>query len=318
MSDNERFPVIIVAGPTASGKSALALELAVAFGGTVINADSMQVYRELRILTARPSAVDEARAPHRLYGAIPAAEACTAARWREMAIAAIEAAHGAGRLPILCGGTGLYLKALTEGLSPVPDIPDDLRAALRTRYAGAAAAEIHAALANVDPVAAARLRPTDRQRLLRALEVYEATGRSIVDWQAMPPSGPPPGMDFCTILLLPPRKEVYAACDARFRRMLAEGALEEVRALRSLDLAADLPAMKALGVAELMRILDGAMTPEEATTAVQQATRNYVKRQFTWFSRQIIANLTIEAQFSEKLMPEIFSFICKKGLTRHH
>jgi tRNA dimethylallyltransferase len=317
MSDNERIPVIVVAGPTASGKSALALELAVAFGGTVINADSMQVYRELRILTARPSAADEARAPHRLYGAIPAAEACTAARWREMAIAAIAEAHGAGRLPILCGGTGLYLKALMEGLSPVPDIPDDLRAALRARYADAAAAAIHGALADVDPAAAARLRPTDRQRLLRALEVYEATGRSIVDWQAMPPSGPPPGMAFCPILLLPPRKEVYAACDARFRRMLAEGALEEVRALRSLGLAADLPAMKALGVAELLRVLDGAMTPDEATTAVQQATRNYVKRQFTWFLRQIITDLTIREQFSENIMPEIFSFICKKRLTRH-
>ncbi len=315
MSDNERFPVIIVAGPTACGKSALALELAVAFGGTVINADSMQVYRELRILTARPDAADEARAPHRLYGVIPAAEACTAARWREMAVAAIEEARGTGRLPILCGGTGLYLKALMEGLSPMPDIPEGLRAALRTRYAGAATAEIHAALANVDSAAAARLRPTDRQRVLRALEVFEATGRSIVDWQAMPPSGPPPGMDFCTILLLPPRKDVYAACDARFRRMLDEGALEEVGALRSLGLAADLPAMKALGVAELMRVLDGAMTPEDATAAVQQATRNYVKRQFTWFSRQIIANIAIEEKFSEKLTPEIFSFICKKGLT---
>jgi tRNA dimethylallyltransferase len=317
MSDNERFPVIIVAGPTASGKSALALELAVAFGGTVINADSMQVYRELRILTARPSAADEARAPHRLYGAVPAAEACTAARWREMAIAAVEEARGAGRLPILCGGTGLYLKALMEGLSPVPDIPDDLRAALRARYADAAAAEVHAALASVDPAAAARLRPTDRQRLLRALEVYQATGRSIVDWQAMPPSGPPPGMAFCTILLLPPRKEVYAACDARFRRMLAEGALEEVRALRSQGLAADVPAMKALGVAELMRVLDGAMTSDAATTAVQQATRNYVKRQFTWFSRQIITDLIILEKFSEKLTPQIFSFICKKRLTDH-
>lgn len=316
MSDNARFPVIIVAGPTAGGKSALALELAVAFGGTVINADSMQVYRELRVLTARPSEADAARAPHRLYGVIPAAEACTAARWREMAIAAIGEERQAGRVPILCGGTGLYLKALMEGLSPMPDIPDDLRASVRSRYADATSAAIHAVLRDADPEAAARLRPTDRQRLLRALEVFKATGRSIVDWQAMPPSGPPPGMDFCTVLLLPPRAAVYAACDARFRRMVDEGALEEVRALRALDLPADLPVMKALGVAELMRVLDGGMPLEAATAAVQQATRNYVKRQFTWFSRQIVADMAIKEKFSENLLPKIFSFICEKGLTR--
>ena len=318
MSDNERMPVIIVAGPTASGKSALALALADGLDGTVINADSMQVYRELQVLTARPGPADEARVPHRLYGVISAAESCTAARWRDLALAAIGEARTAGRLPILCGGTGLYLKALMEGLSPMPVVPEGLRATLRARYADAAGAAIHAALAAVDPAAAARIRPTDRQRLLRALEVFEATGRSIAEWQAMPMSGPPPGMDFCVILLLPPRREVYAACDARFRRMLDEGALEEVRALRDMRLALDLPVMKALGVAELIRVLDSAMTLEDATAAAQQATRNYVKRQFTWFSRQIIANMTIEEQFSEKLMPEIFSFICKKGLTHHH
>jgi tRNA dimethylallyltransferase len=202
-------------------------------------------------------------------------------------------------------------------LSPMPEIPAGLRTALRARFADAPATDIHAALAATDPAASARLRPTDRQRLLRALEVFEATGRSIVEWQAMPPSGPPPGMETCTILLLPPRKEVYAAGDARFGRMLDDGALEEVRALRGLGLAPDLPVMKALGVTELMGVLDGAVTLDDATAAVQQATRNYVKRQFTWFSRQIIANFTIEEKFSEKLAPEIFSFICKKGLTHH-
>jgi tRNA dimethylallyltransferase len=315
MSDNERFPVLIVAGPTASGKSALALEIAIACGGTVINADSMQVYRELRILTARPSEADEARAPHRLYGVIPAAEACTAARWRDMAVDAIREARAEGRLPILCGGTGLYLKALMEGLSPIPDIPAAVRASIREGHAGAAAADIHAALEHADPRAAERIRPSDRQRMLRALEVIVATGRSIVDWQALPLSGPPPGMDFCSILLLPPRKAVYAACDARFRRMVEAGALEEVRALRQLDLAPDLPAMKALGVAALMRVLTGEMTLEDGIDAVQQETRRYVKRQFTWFSRQIITDLAITGKFSEKLTSKTFSFICEKGLT---
>jgi len=316
MSDNERFPVVIVAGPTASGKSALALEMAVAFEGTVINADSMQVYRELRVLTARPSVEDEARAPHRLYGAIPAAEACTAARWRDMAVAAIGEAREAGRLPILCGGTGLYLKALMEGLSPIPDIPPEIRASVRERHAAATSAEIHEALGRLDATAADRIRATDRQRLLRAMEVFEATGRSIVDWQALPLSGPPAGMAFSTILLLPPRDRVYAACDARFRQMIENGALKEAQALRKLGLDPELPAMKALGVAELMRVLDGDLDMEDAIAAAQQASRNYVKRQFTWFSRQIITNLTVNEQFSEKIWGEIFSFICEKGLTR--
>jgi tRNA dimethylallyltransferase len=316
MADNEGFPVVVVAGPTCSGKSALALELAAAFGGTVINADSMQVYRELRIVTARPSAADEARVPHRLYGVIPAAGACSAARWRDLALAAIAETRGGGRLPILCGGTGLYLKALMEGLSPLPDVPAGVRNAVRERYAGAETEAIHAALAGVDPSAAARLRATDRQRLLRALEVVEATGISILEWQRHPPAGPPPGLAFTTILLLPPRAAVYDACDARFRRMAAEGALDEVRALRDLRLDPALPAMKALGVAELIAFLDGRSDLEDAIAAAQQATRNYVKRQYTWFSRQIVSDLVSKEIYSESLRNEIFSFICKKELTR--
>lgn len=307
---------MIVAGPTASGKSALAVELAVAFNGTVINADSMQVYRELRILTARPGPAEEARAPHRLYGVIPASEACTAARWRALAVEAIAEARDAGRLPIVCGGTGLYLKALTEGLSPIPDIPDVVREPLRRRFEAADATEIHATLRAVDATAADRIPPTDRQRMLRALEVMEVTGRSIVDWQAEPLSGPPPGSDFITILLSPPRDVVYAACDRRFCEMIARGALDEARALRGMGLDPELPAMKAVGVPELIAVLDGGMALEDAIAAAQQATRNYVKRQQTWFSRQIIANLTINEKLSEKILANIFSFICEKGLTR--
>jgi tRNA dimethylallyltransferase len=316
MADNEGFSVVVVAGPTCSGKSALALELAAAFGGTVINADSMQVYRELRIVTARPSPVDEARVPHRLYGVIPAAEACSAARWRDLALAAIEVARGEGRLPILCGGTGLYLKALMEGLSPLPDVPAGVRKSVRERYAGTETEAIHAALAAADPSAAARLRATDRQRLLRALEVVEATGVSILEWQRRPPSGPPPGVDFTTILLLPPRAAIYDACDARFRRMVTDGALDEVRTLRDLRLDPALSPMKALGVAELIAFLDGRSDLEDSIAAAQQATRNYVKRQYTWFSRQIVTDLSAKEIFSESLRNEIFSFICKKGLTR--
>lgn len=315
MSDNAQFPVVIVAGPTGSGKSALALALAEKFGGTVINADSMQVYRDLRILTARPSEEDEARAPHRLYGVFDAAEHCSVARWCGMAVAAVEEARSAGRLPIVCGGTGLYLKALTEGLSPMPDIPDDLRADLRERYTDVDGAELHQALTEADPQSAASIPPTDRQRMLRALEVWAATGRSLQDWQAVPPEPVLPKAAFHTILLLPPRQPLYDSCDQRLQGMIAAGALDEVRALKARNLDPELPAMKALGVDALMRHLDGALDLDTAVAAAQQATRRYVKRQFTWFTRQIIADMTIEKKYSEKLGEEIFSFVLKKGLT---
>lgn len=315
MSDNAQFPVVIVAGPTGSGKSALALALAEEFGGTVVNADSMQVYRDLRILTARPSDRDEARAPHRLYGVLDAAEHCSAARWCGMAVAAVEEARVARRLPILCGGTGLYLKALTEGLSPMPDIPDAIRTDLRRRYADRDGEALRQALAAADPQSAEAIAPTDRQRMLRALEVWETTGRSLRDWQALPPEPVLPDAVFHTILLLPPRQPLYDSCDDRLHAMIAAGALEEVRALKARDLDPELPAMKALGVEALMRHLDGEMDLETALAAAQQATRRYVKRQFTWFGRQIIADLTINEKYSEKLKDKIFSFILKKGLT---
>jgi tRNA dimethylallyltransferase len=315
MSDNAQFPVVIVAGPTGSGKSAMALALARKFSGTVINADSMQVYRDLRILTARPSDEDEARAPHRLYGVLDAAEQCSAARWCEMADAAVKEARAAGRLPIFCGGTGLYLKALTEGLSPMPDIPEAMRSDLRRRYSDVDGADLHQALATADPQSAVSISPTDRQRMLRALEVWEATGRSLQDWQALPLEPVLPNADFHTILLLPPRQPLYDSCDDRLQRMIVAGALDEVRALKALELDPELPAMKALGVDALMRHLDGLQDLDTALAAAQQATRRYVKRQFTWFTRQIIANLTIEEKYSEKFEDRIFSFILKKGLT---
>ena len=285
------------------------------FGGTVINADSMQVYRELRILTARPSLADERRAPHRLYGVLSAAEACSAARWRDLAVAEISDAGMQGRVPVLCGGTGLYLKALTEGLSPMPDVPAAVRRRVRDASDGLEASAVHRLLREKDPAMARRLSPTDRQRMLRALEVVEAMGRSLDSWQKEPPDAPPPGLRFHTILLDPPRGQLYPACEARFRAMADAGALDEVRALQALGLAPELPAMKALGVSHFLAHLDGRCDLETAIAGAQQATRNYAKRQKTWFRHQIIAHIKHNTQYSEKFGDEIFANILKNWLT---
>jgi tRNA dimethylallyltransferase len=308
-------PVLIVAGPTATGKSALAMAVAEAFDGVVINADSMQVYREMRILTARPDAAAEARVPHRLYGILPVTEACSAARWRDMATTEIAAAHAAGRLPIVCGGTGLYLRALTDGLSPMPDIPEEVRLAVRRRVRRDGAATQHAVLQGVDPAAAAAIPPGDSQRISRALEVFEATGRPLSEWQALPLDGPPQGLRFASVLLLPPRDRLYAACDARLLAMVADGALAEVTALRERGVDPSLPAMKALGVPALLRHLAGEISLDDAVAAAQQATRRFAKRQTTWFQNQKITKNTVTTQFSENIFPEIFSFIRQNLLT---
>ncbi len=307
--------VLIVAGPTASGKSALALALATEFDGVVINADSMQVYAELRILTARPSPRAEALVPHRLYGVLPVTEPCSAARWRELAVAEITAAQRAGRLAVICGGTGLYLRALTEGLSPIPEIPDAIRRDVRARLSRDGSATLHAALAERDPVTATRLAPGDGQRVSRALEVFEATGRPLAEWQNVPPEGPPPGLRFATILLTPPREALYAACDARLIEMVRAGALEEVEALRQDGVDPALPAMRSLGMPAFLRHQAGELGLEEAIEIAQQATRRYAKRQMTWFNNQIIPNYVVNTQYSEKILPVIFSFIRQNILT---
>ncbi len=311
----EQKPVIIVAGPTASGKSAMALDIAEEFGGVVINADSMQIYRELRVLTARPSPGDEARAPHRLYGILPAASSCSAARWRELALAGIAEAHGAGQLPIVCGGTGLYLKALMRGLSPMPDVPAEIRHRLRARLAETGAGALYADLGERDPEMAGRLKPGDGQRILRALEVLEATGLSLADWQAGEAEAPPAGLRFPSILLAPPRDALYAACDARFLAMLEQGALDEVRRFGELALDPGLPAMKALGLRELAAHLAGECELDQAVALARQSTRRYAKRQKTWFRHQIVADMTIETQYSESLTAKIFPFIRQNILT---
>lgn len=319
---DDRPPVLIVTGPTASGKSGLALALARALSGVVINADAMQVYRELAVLTARPGPADCAAAPHRLYGLLPGAEACSAGRWRALALEEIAAARTAGRLPILVGGTGLYLRALTGGLVDLPAVPETTRRAARQRHQALGGETFHAELARSDPAMAARLDPGDSQRLIRAWEVLEATGRSLADWQdgGGAPLAP---YRFARIVLQPPREALFAACDGRFRRMLEAGALDEVRALVALGLDPALPVMKALGVPELAAHLRGELDLEAAVAQAQQATRRYAKRQTTWLRTQLPrdvsgndpAPVAINEQYSESLNQRIFNFIRALGLT---
>jgi tRNA dimethylallyltransferase len=292
--------VLVIAGPTASGKSMLALELAHSLGGVVINADSLQCYRDLRILTARPDAAAEQRVPHRLYGFLDAAERGSAARWRTLALVEIAAATKARRLPILVGGTGLYLRALQSGLAPVPAIPEEIRQEairLQRTLGGVALRE---RLAQLDPVAAQRLSPGDKQRLIRAFEVVRATGIPLDAWRQRQPAET--AYRFCTILLSPPRDRLYAACDARFLRMVEAGAVAEAAALVRRDLDPDLPAMKAVGLPELLAHLRGEVLLAEAIAAAQRATRHYAKRQMTWFRHQTIPDLILGEQFSESLL----------------
>jgi tRNA dimethylallyltransferase len=276
---------VLIAGPTASGKSAAALDLATRLGGTVINADSMQVYRELAVLTARPTPADEAAAPHRLYGFVPAAEAYSVGSWLEDAAAAIAEAQDAGRVPILVGGTGLYFKALLEGLAPVPDIPAPVRAFWREQAETLGPKGLYRELSLRDPAMAARLKPSDRQRVVRALEVIEATGVSLAEWQGGNTVPVLMAQDVWKRVVAPERDTVYGAIDARFDRMVASGAVEEVRELMALRLDPGLPAMRAHGVRELAAYLAGTLSLEEAVTKAKTESRRYAKRQMTWLRR---------------------------------
>ena len=277
-----RPPLALIAGPTASGKSALALRLAEAAGGVVINADSAQVYRDLRIVSARPGDEEDARVPHRLYGYRDGADACSAADGAADAKAAIGEAHGEGRLPILVGGTGLYLRTLLEGIAPVPDIDRRVRAEVRAL----AVAEAHAALAREDPEAAARIRPSDTARTARALEVVRSTGKPLAYWQKAKVGGIGDTVDLSPLILLPPRDWLYARCDARFEAMLSDQGLIEVSSLLSRNLPPLAPIMRAIGVREIAGYLRGELSRKQALAAGRIATRQYAKRQYTWFNRQ--------------------------------
>ena len=322
-------PVLVIAGPTASGKSALAARLAREHDGTVINADSMQVYRDLPILTAQPSAAAKAAAPHRLYGFLALDDVCSADRWATLARQEIDAAHEAGKLPILCGGTGLYLRALMQGFSPIPDVPPDVRQAARDLLDQIGSAALRERLAAGDPASAARLHANDRQRIVRAWEVLQATGRPISDWQTLPPVAPG-DLTFLTFVPLPERTALYRACDARFLAMLAEGALQEVQQalvrypdLYRPDRAPPEGGAKALGFWGLARhAREGSAVSEETIAAAQQQTRNYAKRQGTWFRNQIPSGnfITPEApdmQFSESsyagISHKIRNFLLTEG-----
>lgn len=307
--------VIVIGGPTASGKSALALALAREFRGTVINADSMQLYDALPILTAQPSAADRAAAPHRLYGVLPAEEVGSAQRWRELARAEIDEALDGKRVPIVVGGTGLYLRTLMQGLSPMPDIPPDIRARVRALWADEGPEAVRRRLELCDPLAAARLKPGDRQRQLRALEVVEATGRPLSEWQREKGEGPLPGLRFLTLVLQPERQGLRQTIARRFEAMLTSGVLDEVRALIGRRLPHDRPVSRAVGMPQLAAHLEGKIPLDQAVSAVVTATRQYAKRQDTWFRHQFVTDLAIKSQFSEKNLSEIFSFIRQSGLT---
>ena len=287
MSERHSSKAVLIAGPTASGKSALALELALSVGGIVINADSMQVYRDLRIITARPTDGEEARVPHRLYGHVDAAVNFSAGAWVADATRILEEALAEGRLPIFVGGTGLYFKALTAGLSAVPPIPAEIREGVRARLEHNGVEALHAELARRDPRAAERLNLRDRTRIARALEVVEATGRSLLDWhhEGQPPLLPK--ASFRAVFLAPERDELYARIDARFDAKLDAGALNEVERLAARNLDPLLPAMKAHGVPALIRHLRGELSLGEAATIGRADTRHYAKRQFTWFRHQL-------------------------------
>ncbi len=312
---NASYPVIIVAGPTASGKSGLAMEIAETLNGIVINADSLQVYKNLRILTARPSVDDEARVPHALYGVIPPSENCSVARWRSLAVEEISLACEQSRIPVVTGGAGMYIQALMEGLADVPDIPPEIRAGIQQEIEENGAQAAHTRLRTVDPIWARGVKEGDRQRLLRGLEVFDATGRPLGQWLEAGNAETLKGAVFLPVVLLPDRETLYERINARFEQMIEKGALEEVRNLLDQNLNPELTAMKAVGVRELSACLTGAISLETAVARAQQASRNYAKRQMTWFRNQIPEDISLFAQYLESDRAKIFSFIRQFMLT---
>jgi tRNA dimethylallyltransferase len=300
---------ILIAGPTASGKSALALAIAGRVGGAIINADSMQVYRELHILTARPSADDEARTPHRLYGHVSVLEPYSVARWLEDVAGVLEKVRVQGLRPIIVGGTGLYFKALTEGLSPLPGIPTDIRSLWRGRAKLLGPGALHDELHQRDPVMAVRLEPGDTQRITRALEVFDGTGKSLAHWQSVMGTPLVSLEASVKILVDRPRAELIARADGRFDDMIAQGAIDEVRAALALDPPADAPALRALGFQQLAGVLAGRISLETAADLSRIATRQYIKRQHTWLNRHMIAwkpvQLSDYCEFDHRFMHNI-------------
>jgi len=303
---------VIITGPTASGKSALALALAEAAPGVIINADSMQLYRDLRVLTARPSLQDEARAPHQLYGVLDGAERASVAAWLDLLRDVVAQCRVDGVLPILVGGTGMYINAALHGIAPIPDVPTVIHKACAERHSAIGGVAFRAELAELDPVLAARLFDGDSQRLVRAMGVVKATGRPLSEWQQDPHAGQLPGKALC-VAVLPERDDLYQRIDQRFDAMFASGAFDEVIALGARNLDPGLPVMKALGVRELLAHHQGEMTRELAIELAKRDSRRYAKRQITWLRNNFKPKLIVNEKFSESLLKKIFANLLKSG-----
>ncbi len=297
MGNTRLKTAILIAGPTASGKSAVAIAVARQLNGVVINADAMQLYAELDVLTSRPSRDDEAIVPHRLFGCVPAAEAWSAGRWLEAASREISAAWDQDKVPVVAGGTGLYFKVLVEGLSQISPVPADIRDHWRQRLQREGPQTLHGELARTAPADAARIKQGDGQRIVRALEVFEATGKPLAEHFAeAAKTSVLAKTEVLRVALTPPRDELYGSCDARFEAMMANGAMQEVEKLMALKLDPELPAMKAIGVQALAGHLAGTMSLEEAIAMAQKQTRNYAKRQMTWIRNQMAGWPTVETR----------------------
>ena len=299
---------IMIAGPTASGKTALAIDLAKALNGVVINADSMQIYADLKIVTACPDAQEQAQAPHRLYNALDGAKACSVGKWLSMVTKEVAEVRAKGRVPILCGGTALYLNAAQHGMSKIPDIPEQLHDAVIAEHKDKGGAAMLAELNAYDPVMAARLTAGDSQRITRAIEVYRQTGRPLSAWQNDAPTGQLTGQAF-NFFIAPDRQLLYQRINHRFEMMWQEGALDEVAALQKRSLDPNLPIMKAVGVPQIAKFLAGNISKQAAIEEAQTQSRRYAKRQFTFFRNNFITNYLFEETYSERKNLEFFSKI---------
>ena len=312
--------VVVILGPTASGKSDLALYLAEQTNGVIINCDSMQVYDGLRAITARPSADHENRIPHKLYGYLDLWETNDVLAWRERAYHEIYTAFANNQTPLVVGGTGFYVNALMNGLSPIPDVPPAIRTDVRTQAKSLSDKQLRETVAEFDPNLAEKFR--DRQRLTRGWEVYSASGKPLTHWQSLPPTGVPDDLNFYVMTLTPPRDWLYERCNRRFTNMMDAGALDEVKNLKThIETGVvhkDSPIAKACGVPELMAYLNGKTDLESAVEKARTATRRYAKRQITWLNNQIITDLNIKLKLNYRKYPEIFEKLQKNELFSHN
>ena len=308
--ERDKPPVLVIAGPTASGKSALGLKLADALGGEIVNADSMQIYQDLPILTAMPDAEDQAQVPHHGYGVLDGAERCSVARWLDLTRDIVGDIHARGKTPILIGGTGMYLRAAMDGISPIPEIEPQYRDQASAQYDDMGGAAFRQALAEKDPVLAARLNDGDRQRLIRGMEVVLGTGTPLSQWQDIPLQGQLKA-DFTTVTIMPPRHELYDVINRRYPLMLEKGGIDEAQQLMARGLDPSLPLMKSVGLPPVLAYLKGEMDEDTMIHLGCQDTRRYAKRQMTWFNNQLKANFIEDSsyneQFSESFIEKILS-----------